>query len=1072
MSHSMAGRYNLMTSIAMCVFVFLTGTSIIYILLGNLLELHVHSEININLWFEADASRVFSNLTDRSSNHYRTSVHPLASLFLSTPTIVLIKLGLPVDTAARLVVASGAGTLATCFFLTSRRLLARTFDALIFTALLLSTTSFLFFASAFELYAWGGATIMLVLLAAAHNGRHKAAGLVAASALSLSLTVTNWMAGVAAAVMRFGLFRGIHLTVLAFALVAALAVIQTNLYPTTGRFLSVTEERHYVELDLARRVVDAPRAFFVGSVVLDRMGETADFLGNPYVTERRGDTSLRIVGGAAVALWLALVIAGACAAWSAWRGVGVRQRLALLTPLLVVGQLLLHLVYGEETVLYSPHYVPLLVLLASFAARTSWRRMVLATAATVAVLAAWHNIHQLQEAYARADQLLIAQQRPPHRPRDELSMARQQRPQDYWPRNVGHIPLGLPGGPESDKAYLEPGGSLSPGVESFGVSIWIRGAQGLETSDTLPLKSIHQRFVGADERDGVGVRTETSAYVAEWRQRRLGEWSLALSAPANAPPLEIALRSAGPAGGPITAVEVSDHGLIINRRWRVEALSGLRLIDLGAEGVPGWSSRREIGACSESARGWCVARFSVIAPAQLAIHDLKRTPFAISPLASMSVRSAVTIEGGDSEFGAALDAQIVQILMGTVGREARPGDPINYPLAWQRDASYIVAALARAGRLDAAKILVEDIAKRDFFGGFGAEADAPGLGLWAMGVVSRGLNDRALDQDLWPHVYRKAQLVEQLATATTRIRADFEGPLLPQYKHLGLSEARIVADPSEAGLINGRMDWHRPRLYLTAISIRGLAEAARIARRLDQQTKAQEWDAMGERLAAAYRAAIVGRIGASELKDDRTLMVALDPTQAAKGVPALEQALQLRWGNTHNSDGSFKHRPLWTYFELAIARQWLRLGAPDRTWATVKWLWENSPSPGLYSLWESDHEENSSGRWDFVRGWVNPPHVTPHYWASAEMVLTQIAMLAYADNATVFIGAGVPAAWLSQPLRVRGLITDAGPVSWTWDGTTLNVAVCDPNVAVRGVGALSQVPIAIDHELCASSSSQ
>lgn len=1072
MSYRMSGRYDLILCVAVCIFVFTMAAAIGYILLDNLLHLHVQSESNLNLWFEADASRVFSNLIDRNSNHYRTSVHPLASLFLSTPTIALIKLGVPADTAARLVVASGAGTLATCFFLTSRRLLARTLDALIFTALLLSTTSFLFFASAFELYAWGGATILLVLLAAAHNGRHKAAGLVVTSALSLGLTVTNWMAGVAAAVTRFGLCHGIHFTVLAFALVAALAVVQTNLYPTTGRFLSVTEERHYVELDLARRVVDAPRAFFVGAVVLDRMGETADFLGNPYVTERRGETSLGIVGGAAVALWLALCMAGACAAWSAWHGVGVRRRLGQLTSLIVAGQLLLHLVYGEETVLYSPHYVPLLVLLSSFAARTRWRRVVLATAATTAVLAAWHNVHQLEEAYARADQLQIAHQRPPHRPRDELSLARRQRPQDYWPRNVGHIPLGLPGGPESDKAYLEPGGSLSPGVESFGVSIWVRGEQGLETSDTLPLKSLRQRFVGSDERDGVGVRTETSAYVAEWRQRRLGEWSLALSASANAPPLEIALRSAGPAGGRIDAVEASDHGLIINHRWRVEAQTGLRLIDLGVEGVLGWSSRREIGACSESARGWCVARFSVDAPARLVIHDLKRTPFAISPLASMSVRSAVTIEGGDLEFGAALDAQVVQILMGTVGAEARPGDPINYPLAWQRDASFIVAALARAGRLDAARILVEDIAKRDFFGGFGAEADAPGLGLWAMGVVSRGLNDQAFDQHLWPHVYRKAQLVEQLATATTRIRADFAGPLLPQYKHLGLSEARIVADPSEAGLINGRMDWHRPRLYLTAISIRGLAEAARIARRLDQPAKAQEWEATGERLAAAYRAAIVGRIGASELKDDRTLMVALDPTAAAKGIPELEKALQLRWDHAHNSDGSFKHHPLWTYFELGIARQWLRLGAPDRTWATVRWFWENSPSPGLYSLWESDHEENPSGRWDFVRGWVDPPHVTPHYWASAEMVLTQIAMLAYADNATVFIGAGVPAAWLDQRLRVRGLITDAGPVSWTWDGTTLSVAVCDPNVAVRGAGALSQVPITIDHELCSASSSK
>ena len=43
-------------------------------------------------------------------------------------------------------------------------------------------------------------------------------------------------------------------------------------------------------------------------------------------------------------------------------------------------------------------------------------------------------------------------------------------------------------------------------------------------------------------------------------------------------------------------------------------------------------------------------------------------------------------------------------------------------------------------------------------------------------------------------------------------------------------------------------------------------------------------------------------------------------------------------------------------------------------------------------------EENSFGRWTRVRGWVTPPHVTPHYWTAAEMALLQMDMLGYLDE--------------------------------------------------------------------------
>ncbi len=117
--------------------VFLTGIAISLSISGTLTAANIHRIQD--LWFDADTQRVFDNLTDRYSDHYRTSVHPLASLLLSTPTIILKNLGLPPELAARLVLALGAGLLAATFFYLCNWITGRTIDALVYTLLLMSS---------------------------------------------------------------------------------------------------------------------------------------------------------------------------------------------------------------------------------------------------------------------------------------------------------------------------------------------------------------------------------------------------------------------------------------------------------------------------------------------------------------------------------------------------------------------------------------------------------------------------------------------------------------------------------------------------------------------------------------------------------------------------------------------------------------------------------------------------------------------------------------------------------------------------------------------------------------------
>ena len=137
--------------------------------------------------------------------------------------------------------------------------------------------------------------------------------------------------------------------------------------------------------------------------------------------------------------------------------------------------------------------------------------------------------------------------------------------------------------------------------------------------------------------------------------------------------------------------------------------------------------------------------------------------------------------------------------MSLVGDEPRPGDPNTYPLAWQRDGAYVLVALARAGQLELARAIATDFAEVDFFGGFGSEADAPGLAIWSLAELARALHSPEFDAYLWPHVARKADTLIALRNAKGPVRVPPAGIVLPAMKHD--PEVDLVADNARDGPI-------------------------------------------------------------------------------------------------------------------------------------------------------------------------------------------------------------------------------------------------------------------------------
>ena len=206
----------------------------------------------------------------------------------------------------------------------------------------------------------------------------------------------------------------------------------------------------------------------------------------------------------------------------------------------------------------------------------------------------------------------------------------------------------------------------------------------------------------------------------------------------------------------------------------------------------------------------------------------------------------------------------------------------------------------------------------------------------------------------------------------------------------------------------------------------------------------------------------------ADLLNDRTAIGGLWPFSIANE-GAFGKLMAQRWSKQSAQWDDPDYRPLWTYFSIAEAHQWLQLDRPDRARLIVDRLWSKTGFPGLFTLWEGRGEENNFGLWRSLRGWVDPPTVTPHYWSAAEMLLLQIAMLAEVRGEkadTLVIGSGVPPDWLSRRLHFAGLGTSAGRVSWSWDGHEVMVTLPDDREIQVHLGSVfpSGTPVKIVRE--------
>ena len=634
--------------------------------------------------------------------------------------------------------------------------------------------------------------------------------------------------------------------------------------------------------------------------------------------------------------------------------------------------------------------------------------------------------------------------------RQEMLEAMHQRGGDPWPRGESHVVFALPGSQANAKGYLEPGGGFSPAFGTFGFSLWFQDPQGVvkASSDTLAPDQIQQRFYWGDPRAGLGITTDTPDYTALWSLPIPGLWKLDLTLKTNTTlKPSLVVRSAGPSGGFINALDWAPGGLLINRRWTLKCQPLPEACHLVQEGTLGWIASASTNQMWVDKGGWGCARLE-LAPGRRYSFILRDSVIAPQPaLAYSSLRAPLELSLPDANFVTCLHAQVAHLLMGLAGREPRVGEPNQTSQVWMRGGAQTVVALAQAGQVQVAQQVAIQLAEQDFLGGFGPEADNPGLALWALAEVSARLGLSQYDHFLYPHVLRKARLIIDMRVTDKPIYKPVTAPVLPaNARHPDLI---LLCEPAKNGLIHGKVAWDRPLLYVNAVSFRGLLGAAEIADRVGDTLNAGLWRSHAADLRREWNRAFQS----GEANAVFNSLFALWPAQIVIDRAAYFQTLQSRWSQSRDPQGRLRVFPSYGSQALAETHQWLYLNHTERVWSTLLDFWDKQTSPGLYAWGEDLSPAATSAAWEQARGWVKPTQITPHYGLAAEMLMLQMDMLAVVDESgpvpTLVIGPGVPADWIAQPLRVRGLPTRLGWVEWSWAGGSMRVSVSGSRCPVR-----------------------
>lgn len=373
-----------------------------------------------NQWFQADLTTVWLSLTDRYADHRRANVHPLFPLVHTTSVYALrgvFDIGRSIAVAIW-VSTWAAAWIAVCYAVARSLRFARR-DALLIAIVMLASASALCWISVPDTRTVGSVSMLAcVLVAVAAERRPVPDWLVTtAVAASLSMTITNGIAGLALLVVTRPIKRAAQLAVNAFVVVVVLQVVQGLMYPTVRSITQLGSEQRFLFYPASGTLLNKLAVMGLHSVVMPGVQTPIEVeTRTPMLSVQLASPDLSSVAGVvALGVWV-VALAWGVRGWYRCASGSAALKVIALTA---VGQVALHLVYGEETFLYTLHLMPLLVLIAACvmkSARPLWGRALFAALALALIV---HNATQIVGVRETLDRISVLGQRERSLPLDE-----------------------------------------------------------------------------------------------------------------------------------------------------------------------------------------------------------------------------------------------------------------------------------------------------------------------------------------------------------------------------------------------------------------------------------------------------------------------------------------------------------------------------------------------------------------------------------------------------------------------------------------------------------------------------
>jgi hypothetical protein len=383
-------------------------------------------------------------------------------------------------------------------------------------------------------------------------------------------------------------------------------------------------------------------------------------------------------------------------------------------------------------------------------------------------------------------------------------------------------------------------------------------------------------------------------------------------------------------------------------------------------------------------------------------------------------RVRVTLPPAYARFARTAAANLAWILVDRDGPALQPGTRA-YARSWIRDGVLMSEALLRLGHTEEAGKFLAWYAPYQFESGAvpccvdrrGAdpvpEHDSHGELIYLAGRLFDFTSDRTALQAVWPRVVAAAEHLDALRarrrTAEYRsgARSIFFGLLPESISHEGYSDRPVHSYWDDF--------W----------ALRGLADAARLARALGREAEAERYAASSREMQADVEASVRRVIaengidfipGSADLADfDATsTTIALDPCGQRGRLPEreLERTFERYWERfrTRRADRTADGAD-YTPYEWRVVGSFVRLGWRER-------------AAELAAFFMADRRPEGWGQWaEVVWPRVREPKFIgdmPHGWVAADFLRSFLDLFAYerdADGALV-VGAGIPAGWMRE----------------------------------------------------------